>query len=300
MNDGTEKPIAFASRTMSTAEKKYSQLDKEGLAMVVKKFHQFLYGRHFTIYTDHKPLLGIFRAGRAIPQMASSRIQRWALAMSTYEYDLLYRPGKENGNADALSRLPLKTVSSQTPIPQEVVKLMGQLSRSPVDATKIKHWTIRDPVLAQVEKFTLHGRPASVEDEIIKSYFSSRQGLSIQAGCLLWGSRVVIPPQVLSILHEMHLRVSRMKSLARGYVWWPGMDKEIEERRRSCLTCQLQQKAPQTVPLHPWEWPYRPWFRLHTDYTGPFMGKTFFIDNRCPFQMAGYPYHQFVQWPDND
>ena len=71
MNDGTEKPIAFASRTMSTAEKKYSQLDKEGLAMVyaVKKFHQFLYGRHFTIYTDHKPLLGIFRAERAISQM---------------------------------------------------------------------------------------------------------------------------------------------------------------------------------------------------------------------------------------
>ena len=54
---------------MSTAEKKYSQLDKEGLAMVVKKFHQFLYGRHFTIYTDHKPLLGIFRAERAISQM---------------------------------------------------------------------------------------------------------------------------------------------------------------------------------------------------------------------------------------
>ena len=197
------------------------------------------------------------------------------------EYDLLYRPGKENGNADALSRLPLKTVSSQTPIPQEVVKLMGQLSRSPVDATKIKHWTTRDPVLAQVEKFTLHGWPASVENEIMKPYFSRRQELSIQGGCLLWGSRVVIPPQgrkeVLSILHETHPGVFRMKSLARGYVWWPGMDKEIEERTRKCLTCQLQQKAPQIVPLHPWEWPYRPWSQLHIDYAGPFMGKMFLL-----------------------
>ena len=84
-----------------------------------------------------------------------------------------------------------------------------------------------------------------------------RQELSIQAGCLLWGSQVVIPSQgrkeVLSILHETHPGVSRMKRLARGYVWWPGMDKEIEERTRSCLTCQLQQKALQTVPLHLWE-----------------------------------------------
>ncbi|CAB4025071.1 putative protein K02A2.6-like protein, partial [Paramuricea clavata] len=64
MPDGSERPIAFASRTLTSAEKKYSQLDKEGLAMVfaVKKFHQFLYGRHYTIYTDHKPLLGIFKS----------------------------------------------------------------------------------------------------------------------------------------------------------------------------------------------------------------------------------------------
>jgi hypothetical protein len=140
MEDGTEKPIAFASRTLTAAEKKYSQLDKEGLAMVfaVKKFHQFLYGWHFTIYTDHKPLLRIFSSECAIPQMASSRIQRWALTMSTYEYDVIFRPGKENSNADALSRLPLKIEPSTTPIPSEVVNLMDQLSRSPVDAGKIR------------------------------------------------------------------------------------------------------------------------------------------------------------------
>lgn len=78
-------------------------LDRQQMVFAVKKFHQLLYARHFSIYTDDKPLLGIFRFERAVPQMASVRIQRWALMMSTYEYDLMYRPGKENGKADALS-----------------------------------------------------------------------------------------------------------------------------------------------------------------------------------------------------
>jgi hypothetical protein len=183
MEDGTEKPIAFASRTLTAAEKKYSQLDKEGLAMVfaVKKFHQFLYDRrHFTIYTDHKPLLGIFSSERAIPQMASSRIQRWALTMLTYEYDVIFRPGKENSNADALSRLPLKIEPSTTPIPSEVVNLMDQLSRSPVDAGKIRQWTMRDPLLAQVYQFAMQGWPTVVQDDSIKPHFTRRNELSVQ------------------------------------------------------------------------------------------------------------------------
>ena len=140
MPDGSERPIAFASRTLTSAEKKYSQLDKEGLAIVfaVKKFHQFLYGRHFTIYTDHKPLLGIFKSEKPVPLMASGRIQRWSLSLAAYQYDLIYRPGKENGNADALSRLPLKTEPSSTPIPQEVVNLVDHLNQGPVDSSKIK------------------------------------------------------------------------------------------------------------------------------------------------------------------
>ncbi|KAK3700097.1 hypothetical protein QZH41_015051 [Actinostola sp. cb2023] len=101
MEVGSEKPVSCASRTLSKAEKNYSQLDKEALAVVfaVKKFHQFLYGRHFKIYTDHKPLLGLLSSDKAIPPMASGRVQRWVLTLSAYEYDLVYRPGRENGNA---------------------------------------------------------------------------------------------------------------------------------------------------------------------------------------------------------
>ena len=283
MPDGSERPIAFASRTLTSAEKKYSQLDKEGLAMVfaVKKFHQFLYGRHFTIYTDHKPLLGIFKCEKPVPLMASGRIQRWALTLAAYEYDLIYRPGKENGNADALSRLPLKIEPKSTPIPQEVVNLVDHLNQSPVDALKIKQWTLRDPVLSQVLKFTLQGWPAQVNDENIKPYLTRKDEISVQDGCLLWGSRVVVPPKgrtdVLNLLHDTHPGMSRMKSLARGHVWWPGIDKEIEEKAKKCSTCQVHQRTPQRVPLHPWEWPHRPWSRIHIDYAGPFMGKMFLL-----------------------
>ncbi len=107
-----ERPIAYASRTLSKAERGYSQLDKEALAIIFgfKKFHQFVYGRHFIVYTDHKPLLGLLNPDKATPLIASSRTQRWALTFLACEYELIYRPGTQNSNADYLSRLPLPDV----------------------------------------------------------------------------------------------------------------------------------------------------------------------------------------------
>ena len=108
MSDGSEQPVYFASRSLSKAEQNYSQLDKEGLAVVfgVKKFRQFLYGRQFTIITDHRPLLGLLGEGKPIPPNASARVQRWALTLSAYDYKLIYKPGTAHSNCDGLSRLP--------------------------------------------------------------------------------------------------------------------------------------------------------------------------------------------------
>ena len=97
-----EKPIAFASRKLTAAELNYSQLDKEALAIVygVKKFHAYLWGRHFEIQTDHQPLTSLFHPEKAIPVTAAARIQRWTLLLSGYDYNIKYRSTKENGNAD--------------------------------------------------------------------------------------------------------------------------------------------------------------------------------------------------------
>ena len=91
--------------------------------------------------------------------MASSRMQRWALTLLAYEYELIYRPGEQNGNADALSRLPLPVVSETTPIPGDIIHILETINTSPVDATNVKLWTSRDPVLSQGLQFLLHGWP---------------------------------------------------------------------------------------------------------------------------------------------
>ena len=103
--NGEEKPIAYASRTLSSSEKNYSQIDKESLAIIfaVKHFHFFLYGKdQFTIYTSHKPLISFFGADSKQPTLVAARLQRWALTLSAYNYKIEYRTGSNIGNADAL------------------------------------------------------------------------------------------------------------------------------------------------------------------------------------------------------
>ena len=105
--------------------------------------------------------------------------------------------------------------------------------------------------------------------------------LSVADGCILWGSRVIVPLTgrqiVLDQLHECHLGISRMKSLARCYVWWPKIENDIEHLVQNCHTCQLHRPTPPKVPLHTWEYPQRPWSRIHIDHAGLFMGHTLLI-----------------------
>ena len=125
-----ERPIAFASRTLTTTERAYSQLDKEALAIVygVKKYHQYLYGRSFQLKTDHKPLIYIFSEKKATPAMASSRIQRWSLTLGAYSYTIEHRKGSENENADALSRLPL-SITRTEPAEASRCSILNGISR---------------------------------------------------------------------------------------------------------------------------------------------------------------------------
>ena len=98
-------------------------------------------------------------------------MQRWALALLAYDYELIYRPGEQNGDADALSRLPLPVVPETTPIPGDIVHLLETINTSPVDATKVKLWTTCDPVLSQVLQFVLHGWPMAVDKEAPEALF---------------------------------------------------------------------------------------------------------------------------------
>ena len=106
-----------------------------------KCFHLYLYGRNFTLATDHKPLLSLFRAKKPVPPQASGRIQQWALTLSMYNYTLIHKKSAEHGKADALSWLLLLESISSTPIPAETVLLLEQMNEMSVTAEHIKTWT---------------------------------------------------------------------------------------------------------------------------------------------------------------
>ena len=283
LGNGKERPIAYMSRTLTAAEKNYSQLEKEGLAIVfgVKKFHYYLYGRHFIIESDHKPLSYLFSESKGISVTASSRIQRWALTLNAYHYTIRYKAGDSLSNADALSRLPRPVTTTADCVPGDLIHLINHLSSTAVNAGNIREWTAKDPVLFEVLRYTLIGWPEATISEELKPFQSRSRELSTLDGCVLLGNRVIIPPQgrnaVVVELHETHPGASRMKSLARSYIWWPGMDAEIEKFVKSCITCQESRSCPPSAPLHPWQWPSQPWSRLHLDFAGPFLGHMYLV-----------------------
>ena len=158
---------------------------------------------------------------------------------------------------------------------------MEDLNTSPVDAVKIKQWTGRDPVLSRIKQFVLQGWTSDVEDNKLQPYFTRKNELSVHAGCLLWISRVILPPQgrekVTKILHDSHPYTVRMKGIARNPVWWSKIDSAFKKKVKSCQVCQAHWKTPPPATLHPWEWPNRPWTRIHIDFAAPFRGKMFLL-----------------------
>ena len=98
-------------------------------------------------------------------------------------------------------------------------------------------------------------------EKALRPYLNKKDELSFHSGCLLWGSCGIIPPKecemVMKVFHESHPGISRMKSLARGNVWWPGLDQRLEEQARNCASCQHSGNKPPTAPFHRWECPER-------------------------------------------
>ena len=246
----------------------------------VKKFKQYLLGRKFQLITDYKPLITIFHPNKGIPEMAASRLQRWAIVLSAYEYEVQYRSSACHGNADGLSCLPLQEEPPEQDESTEIVCALEeyQLHSLPIKSTNIKVATSKDPVLSQVYNYTVRGWPNTVHSiqEGVKPFFSKHLQLSVVKGCLLWGLRVIVPPQhqtaVLSLLHEGHPGMSCMKSLARLHVWWPSIDDDIESFVKVCSNCAETANNPVKVPLHQWDIPAKPWQRLHVDFAGPYRG----------------------------
>ena len=135
-------------------------------------------------------------------------------------------------------------------------------------------------MLAKVRHYILTGWPSGCSPEIMP-FFSRKDELSVEGGCILWGCRVVVPPkkreQIMAELHDIHPGITLMKEVARSLVWWPGLDTDLEKMVKYCESCQESRNAPPKTVLHPWEYPKSPWSRVHVDYAGPLFGRMYLI-----------------------
>lgn len=279
--DGLIKPIAFGSRTLTSAEDNYSILDKELLAIIfgVKKFFQYLIGIHFILQTDHKPLLKLFGENQGLPQMAASRLQRWAHTLSGFNYSIQYIKSKDN-QADMLSRLPMN-VGDNLNESANYLNFIGKGSDLPLNHNHIRNGTKTDTVLCRVLDAVKFGNLDKLTGSQYDSFRRKGSELTVEQEILMWGYRVVVPeklrPQILNELHSSHFGVVKSKSIARSYVWWPGIDEDIANMIKNCRSCISVLPNPVKSELIPWKCPGKPWSRIHIDFAGPFLNYYFLV-----------------------
>lgn len=280
-----EKPIAYASRTLSAAEKGYSQIEREGLSIIfgLCKFNQYLYNRDFTLVTDNKPLMAIFNPKKGIPQFSANRLRRWAVILSNYRYKIEYVKS-ENNSADFLSRLPLN-INMEDEWKSVDINYFNYFAETKLTAVNFEHVKqhIRfDETLQKIIKYVKYGWPKSSKNTArFKQFYPIRHELSIENNILLWNHRIVIPEglkkQILSQLHSSHIGVMKMKSIARNHFYWPGINADIENLSNSCKDCSVNKSSPVKNKLIPWKWPDEIFYRIHIDYFGKFLDNYFLI-----------------------
>ena len=280
--NGEEKPIAYASKKLNSAEVNYSQIEKQTLGIIfgISKFNHYLYGQKFILRTDHKPLVTIFNPSKGIPIYSANRLRRWAVILSNYNYEIQYVKS-ENNAADSLSRIPIRDDSEIIDECQVDYINFFESMELPIDYLCIKRETETDNVLKSLGKYIKFGWPREVTNKEVLKFYNFRNELTIYKEVILWNNKIVIPyrmrPRLLNELHMSHMGATKMKELARNYFWWPGLNSEIERKVHNCERCKLVMDNPPKHQLHLWEWPKEPWSRLHIDYFGPIYNKYFLI-----------------------
>lgn len=276
--DGVERPIQFASQTLSPTQQRYSQIDREAYAIIfgIRKFYQYVYGRKFTLVTDNKPLSQIFAPDKGLPLMSATRMQHYAIFLESFDYELRVKKSKDNANADAMSRLPNPDEVCQFIEEIDLVEI-GMIENIPLTVTELSSATIEDETIRTLIQALKFGRNCNAKER----FDVDQVEFSLQQGCLMRGIRVYIPPvlrkRVLNELHSSHFGMSKMKSLARGYCWWPKMDMDIENLVSNCVQCQSVRPEEKKVITHHWATPSEPFERVHADFAGPIHGQYLFI-----------------------
>ncbi len=267
--DGVERAVAFASRTLSKSERKYCVTRKELLAVVffVKHFRHYLYGREFTLRTDHASLKWLMNFKNPEGQVA-----RWLEILAAYMMKVEHRPGKLHTNADSLSRLPCKQCGQNEIVrpdddsPNHRVLSLNQLRTPDNSDLEIKVLQESDDNLRQVRDWVLCGtRPdfkkIAAESYSLKSLWHQFQRFELHDGILVrrWdetdtGSTVfqtVLPTAerrcVLTYSHDDktagHLGIKKTLARVRQRFYWPGLQNDVRTYINGCEIC-ARRKSP--------------------------------------------------------
>ena len=204
--------MCYASRTLTDVERRYSQTEKEALALVwsCERFHQYLLGRKFALITDHKPLEIIY----STKSKPSARIERWVLRLQPYNFRVQYVRGCSN-IADALSRLPTQDSTSEHAAAKQFVDFVRFITTATapcaIPIKEIERESETDPELrviwSALQKNALHTLP--------RSFQAVRNELTAVGMVILRGHRIIPPSslraKIVQLAHEGHQGIVKTK-----------------------------------------------------------------------------------------
>ncbi|KAJ8364328.1 hypothetical protein SKAU_G00131590 [Synaphobranchus kaupii] len=199
-SDRSFKPVYYASRALSDVERRYSQMEKEALAIVwaCEKFHVFFYGKEFVMVTDHKPLETIYSPKSKPP----ARIERWVLRMQPYQFKVVYKPGSQNA-VDSLSRLTVNPPPSPVVGEEHVYYVAKHAVPQAFTPRELEEMSAADTTLAVLRKCIM-----SADWKSCSSEFMRVEELSCIGHVILRGTCIVKPraarQRTLMLAHERH------------------------------------------------------------------------------------------------
>ena len=272
-SNGLLHPVAYASRSLTPTEQRYAQIEKEALAVTwsLEHWYDLLVGMHFSVQTDHKPLVPLFST-KTIDELPL-RVQRFKMRLMRYSFDITHVPGKELCTADALSRAPLPSGEVEDITNQAEAFVRAVLVTLPASDRRIEEIRTelkKDEVLKTVIHHTLNQWPDKRDiNKTLKPYYAERSSLSVNDGLLLKGSRLVIPatlrPDILRHLHDGHQGMTKTKENAANSVWWPGVSSDIDRMVQTCPECAKTRRA-RIEPMKGTPFPKRSWSVVATDF----------------------------------
>lgn len=261
--------IAYASRSLSSAEQKYFHTEKEALSLVwgVEKFKYYLHGISFELITDCKALEFLFTP-KSTP---CARLERWILRLMSFKFKVIHKSGKQN-IADALSRLGVSNIQTDTfdtDTEEYVYHIIKSTIMAPFSVEMIKEKSESDNELKDLKGAITSG--IWPKELIVFKPFTNE--ICELEGVLLRGTRLIPPSSIRKVLletaHEGHLGMVMMKRRLRTAVWWPNMDREVENFVKNCRSCILVGQPNTPIPTQRRSLPSEPWEDVAVDFLGP-------------------------------